>query len=201
MKYERADLPLYPAADAYGWQKFPQAEAVNAFARGVGAAMNKDPAKARAELARLQQIRETAAALKINYWVEQIDIQSDVVRALTTYAEGKHDEAIAMLRKAAEREEATEKHVVTPGLIAPAREVLGRVMLEVGKPADALREFEAVIEREPNRYRAFAGAVDAAERAGDAKKTAHHSARLIELTANADTPRAEIAQAKRLLGK
>jgi hypothetical protein len=198
---EAADLPLYPAADAYGWQKFPQAEAINAFARGVGAAMNKDPANARVALTRLQQVRETAAALKITYWVEQIDIQTDMVRGLATYAEGKHDEAIAMLRKAAEREEATEKHVVTPGLIVPAREVLGRVMLEVAKPADALREFEAVIEREPNRYRAFAGALEAAERAGEAKKTAHYSARLIELTASADTPRAEVAHAKRLLGK
>jgi hypothetical protein len=113
----------------------------------------------------------------------------------------KQDDAIALLRKAAEREEATEKHVVTPGLIVPAREVLARVMLENKKPADALREFEAVLEREPNRYRAIAGAVDAANRAGDAKKAAAYAARLVEQTTEADTPRAEIAQAKRLARK
>jgi Tfp pilus assembly protein PilF len=90
--------------------------------------------------------------------------------------------------------------VVTPGPIVPAREMLARILLESGKPADALREFEAVLAKEPNRYRAFAGAAEAAERAGDAKQAAYYSARVVELAANADTPRAEIARAKRVLG-
>ena len=179
---EAANLPLYPAADAYPWKKYPQSEAVNAFARGIGAAMSKDPAAAHVEVKRLHALRDAAAALKIGYWVEQIDIQADVVSGLAAYAEGKQADGIEILSKAAAREDATEKHVVTPGLLVPAREVLAQALLASGKPADALREFEAVLVKEPNRYRAFAGAAQAAERAGDAKKAAFYSARLVEMT-------------------
>ena len=197
---EAANLALYPAADAYPWKKYPQAEAVNAYARGMGAAMNKDPAAAHVEVKRLHALRDAAAALKIGYWVEQIDIQANVVSGLAAYAEGKQADGIEILRKAAEREDATEKHVVTPGLLVPAREVLAQALLASGKPADALREFEQVLAKEPNRYRAFAGAAQAAERAGDAKKAAFYSARLVEMTKTADSPLPEIAQAKRLMG-
>ncbi len=197
---EAASLSLYPAADAYPWKKYPQSEAVNAFARGVGAAMSRNPEAAQAEVKRLHALRDAAAALKAGYWVEQIDIQADLVSGLGVYAQGKQAEGIAIVRKAAEREDATDKHVVTPGPLVPAREVLAQALLASDKAADALREFEQVLVREPNRYRAFAGAAQAAQRAGDAKKAAFYSARLVEMTENADTPRAEIARAKRVLG-
>ena len=195
-----ANLPLDPPAEAYAWNKYPQAEAINAFGRGIGAAMSREPAAAFAEVKRLQALRDAAAAMKLGYWADQIDIQAEVVRGLATYAEGKQAEGIEILRKAAAREDATQKHAVTPGLLLPAREVLAYAILDSGKPADALREFEAVLAKEPNRYRAFAGAAQAAERAGDSKKAAYYSARVVELTASADTARPEIAQAKRVLG-
>jgi len=197
---EAAKLALNPGPDAFPWKKYPQAEAVNAFARGIGAAMRGDTAAAQVETKRLQALREAAKVLKIGYWAEQIDIQAEVVRGLAVYAEGKHAEGIEVLRKAAALEDATEKHAVTPGPIVPAREMLARITLDFGKPADALREFEAVLAKEPNRYRAFAGAAEAAERAGETKSAAYFSERVVELTADADTPRAEIARAKRVLG-
>jgi tetratricopeptide (TPR) repeat protein len=195
-----ASLPLDPPADAYSWQKYPQSEAMNAFGRGIGAAMSRDPAAAQVEVKRLQALRDAAAAMKIGYWVEQIDIQAEVVRGLATGAAGQHAEGIEILGKAAAREDATQKHAVTPGLLLPAREVLAYAILDWGKPADALREFEAVLAKEPNRYRAFAGAAQAAQRTGDAKKAAYYSARVIELSASADSARPELAQAKRVLG-
>jgi hypothetical protein len=197
---EAATLPLYPAADAYPWKKYPQSEAVNAFARGVGAAMSKDPAGADVEVKRLHALRDWAATLKLGYWVEQIDIQAQIVSGLNAYGQGKQIEGIEILAKAADREDATEKHVVTPGPLVPAREVLAQTFLASGKAGDALREFEQVLAKEPNRYRAFAGAAQAAQRAGDAKKAAFYSARLVEMTEKADTPRTEIVQAKRALG-
>ena len=197
---EAANVPLYPAADAFPWKKYPQAEAINAFARGVGAAVSGDSAAAQIEVTRLQALRDATAGMKLGYWVEQIDIQMEIVRGLAAGAEGRHDEAIAILRKAADREDATQKHAVTPGPLLPAREILAQKFLDTGKPGDALREYEAVLAKEPNRYRAFAGAAQAAERAGDAKKAAYYSARLVELTDRADTPKAEVAQAKRVLG-
>jgi len=135
-------------------------------------------AAARARAARLQKL---AGATKVPYWAEQISIQAAVVEALATRAEGRTTEALAMLRKAAEREDATEKHVVTPGPIVPARELLAYATLEAGEPATALREFESVLQREPNRNRAFAGAARAAERSGDARKAAEYAKRLADL--------------------
>jgi hypothetical protein len=131
---EAAKLPLDPAADAYPWKKYPQAEAVNAFARGVGAALSGDAAAARVEVVRLQSLRDTAKERKIAYWADQIDIQAEVVRGLASCAAGKADECVAILRTAADREDATEKHVVTPGPIVPAREVLAMVLLKEAKP-------------------------------------------------------------------
>ncbi len=197
---EAAKLPLDPAAAAYPWKKYPQSEAVNAFARGVGA-LSGDAAAAGTEAARLRALRDTATERKIGYWAEQIDIQAEVVRGLASCAAGKADECVAVLRAAADREDATEKHAVTPGPILPAREVLAMVLLKDGKTADALRGYEAVLVKEPNRYRALAGAMQAAERAGDAKKAAAFAERVIAQTAAADSTRPEIAQARRVLGK
>ena len=183
------------------WAKYPQAEAINAFARGMGAAGIKDVNKARAEVERLKQLREAASTLKLNYWVEQIEIQAEVVTGLALVAEGKLAEGVDTLRKAADREDATEKSAVTPGPILPAREVLGNVLLEAAQPANALREYEAVMKKEPNRLRATASAAMAAERSGDAARARDLHARVLELAAGADTPLPEVAQAKRFLGR
>jgi len=158
---EAATLTLDPAAEAYPWKKYPQSEAVNAFARGVGAAMNGDAAAAQIEVVRLRALRDTAAERKSGYWAEQIDIQAEVVRGLASCAAGKSEECVATLRAAADREDATEKHVVTPGPIVPARELLAVVLLKNGKAVEALQGFESVLTREPNRYRAIAGVMQA----------------------------------------
>jgi tetratricopeptide (TPR) repeat protein len=195
-----AQVPLQPAADQYPWKKYPQAEAINAFGRGIGAAKSGDPQAALKELQRLQALRDDLSSMKLGYWVEQVDIQAEQVRGLALYAAGKQAEGIDVLRKAADREDATQKHAVTPGLLIPAREVLAQTILESGKAAEALVEFEKVIDKEPNRYRTWVGAAQAAQQSGDMKKAAHFSARLVEQTKDADTPRAEIAAAKRLAG-
>ena len=198
---EAAALPLEPGDVTIAWKKYPQAEAINAFARGVGAARSGDVRAAQAEVTRLQALRDAATALKIGYWVEQIDIQAEAVRGLAAFAEGRRDEGVALLRRVAEREDATEKHAISPGPLLPARELLADMLFEFGKLAEALREYEAVLVKEPNRYRATLGAAHAAERAGNSASAKQHFARLVELGADADTPRAELAEAKRMLGK
>ena len=189
---EAAGLPLH-AADAYPWKKYPQAEAVNAFARGVGAARSGDADGARQQQARLQQLRE---AMTIPYWREQIDIQADIIGALTLCAEGKTPDCIEALRKAAAREDATEKHVVTPGPILPAREFLADTLLEAKQPQAALKEYDTVLVKEPNRYRAIAGAMQAAQQAGNTAKARTHAAHLVSQAADADSERPSLQQAK-----
>ena len=195
-----ANLPLAPA-DGFPWAKYPQGESINAYARGLGAAMNGNPAAAGIEVTRLERLRDVAASRKIGYWAEESDVQASVVRALMLCAEGKRAACLDGLRVAANREDASEKHVVTPGRLVPAREVLAYVTLDAGDASAALREFEAVLERDPNRLRAFAGASRAAQGAGDKKKATEYAAKLVDLTKTADTPLEEVARAKQLLGR
>jgi hypothetical protein len=196
-----AALPLTPAADAYPWKKYPPAEAVNAFARGVGAARTGNAAAVREQQARLTTLREAANQAKLAYWAEQIDIQAALLGALALCAEGKPAECIDSLKAAATREDATEKHVVTPGPLIPARELLAEMLLAQNKFADALREYEAVMVKEPNRYRALAGAMAAAQGAGDKAKARTMAAELRTLGSDADSQRDSLQLAKQLAGE
>jgi len=90
------------------------------------------------------------------------------------------------LRQAADREDASEKHAVTPGPLLPAREILALALLQKGDAADALREFEAVLRKEPGRLRALAGVTVAAERVGDAAKARDYADQVSLQTAKAD---------------
>jgi hypothetical protein len=194
-----AKLELAPT-DGFPWTKYPQAEAINAFARGIGAAMSGDVAAARAEHARLEKLREATANRKLGYWVEEIDIQAALVQGLAQCAEGSRDECIVTLRQAADREDASEKHVVTPGRLAPAREILAYALLDISDPATALREFETVMTQEPNRLAAYAGAAEAAHRAGDPTKSSAYATKVEELAKSGDAPIAKLTQARRLPG-
>ncbi|MGH7593931.1 MAG: hypothetical protein ACRELE_08795, partial [Gemmatimonadales bacterium] len=48
------------------------------------------------------------------YWSEQVDIQRQVATAWVLYAEGKRDDALSAMSAAADAEDKTEKHPVTP---------------------------------------------------------------------------------------
>jgi hypothetical protein len=185
-----------PTAEGYPWQKYPQAEAANAFARGIGAARSGDATAAREQQARLVALRD---ATKLAYWAGQIDIQAEVVGALALCAEGKTQACIEALGAAAGREDATEKHVVTPGPILPARELLADTLLASGKAGEALAQYEAVLAKEPNRYRAIAGAMQAARESGDSEKARAHADALVKQAANADSERPSLADARRLV--
>ena len=182
-----AQLSLNPAAEAYPWAKYPQAEASNAYARALGAAALRNATAVDTELARLLRLRDRAGELKLGYWVEQIGIQIDVVRGLAAFKAGSVDAGLAGLRQAADREDASEKHAVTPGPLLPAREVLATALLERGDAAGAQREFEAVLRKEPLRLRAMAGVVLAAERGGDARVARDYADKVAQQTARADT--------------
>lgn len=180
-----AKLPM-PAVDGFPWARFTPAESNNAYARGLGAAMLKDGAAVNAELARLDTLRARALEAKIGYWAEQFAIQGDVLRALSAFKSGQQAAGLEGLRKAADREDASEKNVVTPGPLLPARELLAGALLESGDAGAALKEYEAVLVKEPNRLRAMAGAVVAAERSGEPAKARQLADKVARQTAKAD---------------
>jgi hypothetical protein len=133
------------------------------------------------------------------YWTGQVDIQRRVASAWVALAEGRQIEALSMLREAADMEDLTDKSAISPGPIKPARELLGEMLLELKRPAEALKEFEATMAKEPNRFRGVYGAAQAAEAAGDRQKARTYSARLVEICQRADTPgRPELQEAHKV---
>ena len=196
---DAARLTLHPSD--LGWQRFPQAESIHWFARGIGAARSGNTAGAREALARLEALRDGMIAAKNNYWAEQAEIQRRGVEAWLAQAEGRPQQAVALMRAAAELEDATEKHPVTPGAIKPARELLGELLAEQGQYAAALAEFEASQKNDPNRMAGLYGAARAAERAGDAAKARMYYGRVVALGGKADASHAQVVAARAYLGK
>jgi hypothetical protein len=196
---EAATLTLHPPT--FGWDSFPQAEASLVFARGLGAARAGDVDAARQELDRLQVLHEALVTGGPPYWAGQVEIQTREVEAWVALAEGREEEALALMREAAALEDATEKHPVTPGPIAPAREMLGEMLLALEQPAEAFVEFETSLLREPNRFRSLYGAARAAELAGEMEQARTVYGQLVALAANADGERPELAAAQALLAQ
>jgi tetratricopeptide (TPR) repeat protein len=147
--------------------KFAYTEAITCFARALGAARSGNPQAAKADIARLAELSEKLRQAKDAYWADQVEIQWQAATAWMLEAEGHHADALKAMNAAADAEDKTEKGTVTPGPIAPARELLGYMLLAQGAPADALAAFEATLKKEPNRLGATSGAAKAAEKAGE----------------------------------
>jgi tetratricopeptide (TPR) repeat protein len=196
---EAAQLTLHPSTLA--WQRFPQAEAVLIFARGLGAARSGDSATARKDLDRLQALRQAMLETKQTYWAGQTEIQHRVVAAWLARAEGKNQEALDHMRAAADLEDATEKHPVTPGSLVPARELLGEMLIEFNDPGQALQAFEASHRVEPNRFKGLYGAARAAAAAGEREKAQALYTQLVTLAAKADGERPELVEARAFLAQ
>jgi tetratricopeptide (TPR) repeat protein len=187
---------LTPTPSDLAWSRFPQAESIVWFARGLGAARSGNPARARQDLARIEVLRDTMTAAKSLYWAHQSEVQRLAVAAWIARAEGRKEEAVSLMRASAEAEDATEKHPVTPGSIKPARELLGEMLVELGQPAEALKEFEASHRVEPNRFQGLYGAARAAELAGDRARARTYYGRLLTLGKGGDADRPELKQAQ-----
>jgi tetratricopeptide (TPR) repeat protein len=192
-----ADLqPRWPSA--YPWDTAPAMEAITYFARALGAARSGRLDQARADLEALGALQRQVAA-KNAYWGTQVEIQRLSAAAWLQFEEGSRDEALSTMRAAAELEAGTEKHPVTPGEVLPARELLADMLLELGRSAEALVEYEAALERSPNRFNSLHGAGRAAELAGDSEMASRYYRSLVEVTANADTERERLRHAREYL--
>ena len=177
---------------------FPATEAITWFTRAVGAARSGNVQEAAASTAKLAPLRDKLLAAKDTYWASQVDIMRQGAEAWTLQAEGKTAEAVARMREAATAEDATEKSPISPGPLAPAREMLGELLLATGQARDALREFETAMAKEPGRFRSLAGAMQAADRAGDAVKAKQYASQLLALAKSASPGRPEIDKARQL---
>jgi tetratricopeptide (TPR) repeat protein len=178
-----------------------QVQAISYFARALGAARSGNPDAAKADIAKLAELRDKLRDAKDAYWSEQVDIQRQVASAWVLYGEGKRDDALTAMSAAADAEDKTEKHPVTPGVPKPARELYGVMLLESGKPSEALAAFEATLKKEPNRLGATVGAAKAAEKAGDNVKAQEYYKKVVAIAGDADKSRTEVSDARAFLTK
>ena len=176
-------------------------QAITHFARALGAARSGNPAAAKADIAKLAELRDKLREAKDAYWSGQVDIQWQVASAWALFAEGKHDDALKAMSAAADAEDKTEKHPVTPGVPKPARELYGDMLLERGMAKEALAAFEATLKKEPNRLGAYVGAAKAAEKSGEKAKAREYYNKVVAIAGGADKTKTEVADARAFLKK
>ncbi len=194
---DAAQLTVAPAS--FPWAKYPWAEAIVHFARAVGAARSGDLETARAAVAKLASIQSALAGQKGFDWATQVEVQRQAAAGWLARAESKDHEAVTLLRSAADLEDTTDKHPVTPGAVLPAREQLADLLAELGRPGEAIKEYEASLRVAPARFRSYAGAAQAAALAGDAARSKAYYAKLAELCRGGSSDRVELAQARSAL--
>jgi tetratricopeptide (TPR) repeat protein len=204
--YASAAMPARLAMERGDWKaaaqlkpiasKMPFTEALTYYARAIGAARSGDVAAAEKDAGQLAEIHKRLETAKNAYWATEVEVQRLAVAGWIAQAKGNAAEGAKLMRASADLEDRNEKHIVTPGRIVPARELLGEMLLEQKQPAVALKEFEASQVREPNRFRNYAGSAMAAEAMGDKKKAAEYYAKLLELSKKSDGNRPELARAK-----
>lgn len=204
-----AAIPVRYALDRHAWAEaaaippmqttFKQAEAIVAFGRSLGAARTGDLGQAKEELANIIRLRQALAAEGDPYWAEQVGIQEAAASAWIALAEKDTTRALAAMGDAASREDRSEKHVAMENRLSPMRELLGEMLLEAGRPADALREFERSLQTIPGRFRSIAGAADAAARSGNRAAATTYYRQLIALTSEADSERPAVTAARAFL--
>jgi tetratricopeptide (TPR) repeat protein len=140
----------------------PQIIAIAVWARGLGFARSGKVPDAENDSATLRQIEQKLRASQNDYWATQVNIMNREVMAWTAQAGHKPDEAVAILRGAADDEDGLEKLPVTPGPIVPAREQLGELLLDQGNFAAAASAFKTTLANAPGRRGALQGAARAA---------------------------------------
>ncbi|HKG61364.1 MAG TPA: hypothetical protein VKB05_16500 [Pyrinomonadaceae bacterium] len=194
---EAAKLSLeHPRMTTFPWSKFPWATAHVHFARAIGSARLGDVVSARQAVDELTSIQNSLSEVRGGYnWARQVDIERQIASAWVKYAEAAHDEALRLMRAAADLDDSTEKHPVTPGAVLPAREQLGELLLELKQPAAALEAFETALRNTPNRFNALYGAARAAALTDNRQKAADFYRKLVELGRHADSVRPELKEA------
>jgi tetratricopeptide (TPR) repeat protein len=193
-----AELAVRPAW--FPWAQFRFAEAITHFARALGAARSGNPSMARAEIQKLVAIHDALAQAQQDYdWATQVEVQRLTALAWLSHAEGRNEAATTSMRAAADLEDRTDKHPVTPGPVLPARELLGELFMELNQPASALPEFEKVLNNSPRRFNATYGAGRAAELSGDRHKAKERYAELLQICPENGSARLEILNATAFL--
>lgn len=202
-----AAIPARYALERRDWQQaeelelretpFPFTDAITWFARGIGAARLGHTAAADEASTALKRIQERLTRANEPYWARQVEIQALAVTAWSSLAKVANEEALRKMESAAEMEDKTEKSVITPGPLSPARELLGEMLLQMNEPAKALEQFEATLKKEPRRFNSLYGAAHAAQLSGNRDTSERFYRGLLSVCPHSDKPaRSELREAE-----
>jgi hypothetical protein len=178
--------------------KIPYIQAIPVFARALGAARSGNAAAAEKDVQELGQFVDALKAAKDSYWATEVEVQRLGATAWTAYAKGDRAGALRLMREAADLEDKSEKSAVTPGRLVPARELLGDMLLDSSRPAEALTEYEASLVQDPRRFRSLSGAGQAAAQARNRDKARYFFGQLVEMVGSGGA-RPELDKAREYL--
>jgi len=208
--YALAAMPARLVAERGAWREaaalapspsnFPFTEAMTHFARALGEARSGDAVAAQKDVEQITALRDRLRAAKNEYWATEVEVMRLASTAWVALAQKREEEALGLMRQAADIEDKSEKNIVTPGRLLPARELLGDMLLELKRPPEALKEYEVAQQREPNRYRGLYGAAQAAAQSGNPDKARQYFTKLVGL-ANSGDVRPETETARRYLAR
>jgi len=179
----------------------PIADSLYRFTRGLGMARSGDVAGAKQEIEAMKALRTALQRGDQSYWADRTEEQMLAISAWIAAKEGARDQAVRFMRAAADGEDGSIKNVIMENRLYPLREMLAELLLEVGQPAAALKEYETALKHTPNRYRAVFGAARASDAVGNRAQAAEYFGKLVNLAKNADAERQEVREAKAFLAR
>jgi tetratricopeptide (TPR) repeat protein len=205
LDYARAQFPALYALEMRDWAAAaaleapagskPLVQTVTYWARGTGAARARQAEEASRSAARFEQLLEEVGNSSDAYVLAEMDVARDELRAWVAFARGQRDDAVRLMRGAADRQDARGKGEVE----IPAREMLADILLELDRPGEALVEYERSMTIDPNRFNSLFGAASAAEKADQLDLARKYYARLVDNCTNSNSSRPELARAKRFV--
>jgi len=203
-------LSKYPATYYVELHKWPEAAALKPvegasegdraltyWARAIGAARSGNPAQAKQDVKEMEKLHQELVTKKKNFVAEFVEDGRQEAQAWVLHAEGKNDEALATLRKLADKEDRLGEE--STGI--PAREMLADMLLDAKQPSEALAEYQTDLKMSPNRFDGLYGAGEAAEQAGKQAIASQYYGDLVKVCAGGSSDRPELSRAKGLVAK
>jgi tetratricopeptide (TPR) repeat protein len=188
--------------DYLPWDRFPHLEAIPVYGQALGAARSGELESARASVDRLKSLEEAADALGDPYdWGAAVQVQILTVNAWIAHAEQEEGLAVELLTEAADMELSLGKHAVTPGVVLPARELLGDLLLTMGRHEEAVAAYTMSLETEPRRFNSLFGAGLASELNDDAGAAAAFYEQLIEMSVPGGAERDRLVHARQFVAE
>lgn len=194
---EAANLELPPLD--IDWNDFPWQKSILHFARAMGSVRSGDIASSEKELATLHTLHQKLLDLGDKYQANQVQVKINIIQAWIHFKNGKQEDAVALMHEAADMENNTAKHPVTPGEVLPAGELLGDLLLALDRPSKAVDAYENDLKRHPNRFNGIYGAATAAMAIKDREKATKYFQLLLSLTEGSNNNRKEIEEAKEFI--